>query len=463
MKISIFGLGYVGCVSAGCLAEMGHKVIGVDVNKEKVDLINSGLPTIIEKGIDELIKRNVRKDNLTASGSAEYAVLNSDLSIICVGTPNSENGNLNLNYIYNVASEIGSALRKKKTFHTILIRSTVKPGTNEKVAKIIRLKINQIKDYKIKDDRIEDYKIEDNRIKNYKIKDFKIGGERFGVVSNPEFMREGSAIYDFYNPPYTLIASESKKALKTAEKLYKSVNGNIIKTSVKSAEIIKYINNTYHALKITFANEVGNICKSLGINSFEVMNLFCSDSKLNISEKYFNPGFAYGGSCLPKDLKALNAIAYDNRIEVPVISGIDKSNLLQIEKAYKMIINSGRKAVGIFGLSFKEGTDDLRNSPSLELAEKLLGKGYKVYIYDKNLNTSKLFGVNKSVLETRLPHIDKLLIKDLKEIILKSELLMFATNEKEFDKIKIPKNKFIVDLVHIEKLKNHPRYDAISW
>jgi GDP-mannose 6-dehydrogenase len=435
MKISIFGLGYVGCVSAGCLAEMGHNVIGVDVNKEKVDLINSGMPTIIEKGIGDLIKTNVRNGNLKATNSAEYAVLNSELSIICVGTPNSEDGNLNLKYIFKVAGEIGNALRKKKSFHTILIRSTVKPGTNDKVGMIIKSKIINAEN----------------------------ASEKFGVVSNPEFMREGSAIFDFLNPPYTLIASKSRKALKISRKLYSKINAGIIETDIKSAEIIKYINNTYHALKITFANEVGNICKSLGINSFEVMKLFCSDRKLNISEKYFNPGFAFGGSCLPKDLKALNSLAYEKRTEVPVISNIIKSNEIQIQNAFRMIEKTGRRKIGIIGLSFKAGTDDLRNSPSLELAEKLIGKGFSVKIYDKNLNTTKLFGVNKSVLEKKLPHIDNLLIKNIKEIILLSELLVFTTNEKEFLKINIPKNKFVVDLVNIKNLKNYIHYEAISW
>ena len=281
MRISIFGLGYVGCVSLGCLAKNGHNIIGVDVNDIKVDLINNGKPTIIERDIDLIIEQQFKNKKIKATKDYKSAIKNTDISIICVGTPSTPEGHLNLEHIYKTAEQIGEAIKEKENFHIAVIRSTVLPGTNIKVGEIIE----------------------------------KTSGKQrnkgFAVVSNPEFLREGSAVEDYYNPPVTVLGSDNKKALNVLSKIYAKVNGPIEIVDIKVAEIIKYVNNSYHALKITFANEVGNICKRIGIDSHEVMRLFCMDKQLNISSYYFKPGFAYGGSCLPKDLKALQTLAHD--------------------------------------------------------------------------------------------------------------------------------------------------------
>jgi len=317
MKISIFGLGYVGCISLGCLAQNGHIVIGCDINPDKVHLINKGIPTVIEKEIDRIIRENHNKNRISATSEHRKAVLDSDISIICVGTPSSEDGALNLKYIYRIASQIGEALKEKSGFHTILIRSTVEPGTNKKVTAIIS----------------------------------KNSGKKnitdFAVVSNPEFLREGSAVYDYYHPSYTLIASESKMGIEIAKKIYKTIDAPIIETDVREAEILKYINNSFHALKITFANEVGNICKKLDIDSHKVMDVFCKDTKLNISPYYLKPGFAYGGSCLPKDLKGLRKLGKDEDLSTHLLDAIDESNKYQIDIAAKMIRETGKETVSI--------------------------------------------------------------------------------------------------------------------
>ena len=287
MNISIFGLGYVGCVGLGCLAEQGHYLTGVDVDKIKVELINGGKATIVEKGIDELIEKNFKRIKATSDSLA--GVMNSEAAIICVGTPNNENGHLDMTHIYGVAKEIGLALRNKKEFFTIAIRSTVMPGTNRKLAEII----SQCSG--------------------------KINGKDFGIVSNPEFLREGSAVADFFNPPYTVLASDSDKALETMKKVYQSLKAEVVETDIGSAELIKFVNNSFHGLKVVFANEVGRICKALGVDSRNLMDLFVKDTILNISPYYFKPGFAYGGSCLPKDLKALNSIAHDKYVKLPCV------------------------------------------------------------------------------------------------------------------------------------------------
>ena len=299
MKVSIFGLGYVGCVSAGCLSSRGHKVIGVDVSENKVNLINLGRPTIIEAEIDKLIKKATEQKLLEATLDANYAINNTDISIIAVGTPSSKEGHLDLQYVFYVAQQIGDAIKEKTSFHVIVIRSTVLPGTNEKVAEIIE-KISG-----------------------------KKNGEDFGVVSNPEFLREGTAVYDYFNPPLTLIGYDCEKAKDIVLELYNSLPNEKICTEIKVAEIMKYVSNTFHALKITFGNEIGNICKELEIDSHKVMEIFCKDKYLNISPYYFRPGFAYGGSCLPKDTKALKTMAKDMYIKVPVIRSIEYSNSIQ--------------------------------------------------------------------------------------------------------------------------------------
>ena len=343
MNISIFGLGYVGCVGAACLAKLGHHVIGVDVNENKVRLINEGKPTIIEEGIAELCAEAHDAGRMRATMDASEAVMTSDISFIVVGTPSSKEGHLNLNYIFAVAGRIGQALKGKDGFHVIAIRSTVLPGTNEKVGEIIEQ--------------------ESGKKRN----------KDFAVVSNPEFLREGTSVKDYFNPPLTLVGTDNERAEQMFRELYKDIPAEFISTDIKVAEIMKYVNNTYHALKIVFGNEVGNICKGLDIDSHKVMDIFCKDRQLNISPYYFKPGFAYGGSCLPKDMKALRTLAHDLYVEVPVIDSIHPSNEKQKDNAVQAILSKGKRKVGILGLSFKSGTDDLRCSPIVDVVERLLG------------------------------------------------------------------------------------------
>lgn len=429
MDISIFGLGYVGCISVGCLASNGHNIIGVDVNKDKVDLINQGKPTVVEKDIDKLIGENFKNGRIRAMTDGTEAVQNSEVSIICVGTPSTKTGHLNLDFIYKVARQIGEGMNNKNGYHTIFIRSTVPPGTNARVSGIVEEASG------------------------------KKAVEEFAVVSNPEFLREGSAVFDYYNPPYTVIASEAPAGLEKARAIYSDIDAPIYELQVLEAEILKYVNNSFHALKITFANEVGNICKNMGIDSHAVMDIFCKDTKLNISPYYMKPGFAYGGSCLPKDLKALNTMAHDQYIVSPVLNSIDFSNKEQIGIAYDMIVNSGKMKIGFFGLSFKAGTDDLRSSPTLELIEWLIGKGYQVGIFDNNLNISRMTGINKAIVH----HIYNYLVQDMDELIRDSELIVITNKEKIFEEMNIPEEKMVIDLVRVKGLESHPNYNGICW
>ncbi|GLB51559.1 GDP-mannose 6-dehydrogenase [Neptunitalea chrysea] len=435
MNISIFGLGYVGCVSLGCLAKNGHNVIGVDVNQNKIDLINSGKPTIIEAEIDTIIKEEHEAGRVSATTDALKAVLESEVSIIAVGTPSSEKGHLNLKYIFTVAENIGRAIKEKDSFHVIALRSTVMPGTCDKIADIIEKSSG------------------------------KKRNEAFAVVDNPEFLREGTAVKDYYNPPLTLIGSDNKEAAEKLSLLYKDLPGEIIISDLKVAEIMKYVNNTYHALKISFANEVGNVCSEMGIDSHEVMNIFCKDKQLNISPYYFKPGFAYGGSCLPKDLKGLQTLAHDLYVDAPVIDSIDKTNENQIARATKMIYKYWNKKLGFLGLSFKEGTDDLRNSPAVRVIESLLGKGADVTIYDRNVNTTMLTGTNKDYVDARIPHLSKLLTANLDEVISNSDVLIVNTKEKEFvEKLKGIEGKIIIDFVRLgDEFLGKKNYTGINW
>lgn len=435
MHISIFGLGYVGCVGAACCARLGHHVIGNDVSENKVNLINQGRPTIIETGIEEMIKEAHDKGLLEASMDYHYVVHNSEISFIVVGTPSSKEGHLNLEYIYEVAGQIGEALADKDRFHIIAIRSTVLPGTNKKVGEIIAEASGK--------ERNKD----------------------FAIVSNPEFLREGTAIRDYMNPPLTLIGTDNEIAEKKFQELYKDIPGEFISTDIEVAEIMKYVDNTYHGLKIVFANEVGNICKALGIDSHKVMEIFCKDKQLNISPYYFKPGFAYGGSCLPKDTKALRTLAHDLYVECPVINAINPSNEQQKKIAVEIIESKGKRKVGVLGLSFKSGTDDLRCSPIVDVAEVLLGKGYEIHIYDKNVRVSQLTGTNADFIAAKLPHLHEIITDNLETVCAECDVLVITNKEKEF--MEIPKrypNKVIVDLVRqYDELDYEGNYEGISW
>lgn len=441
MNISIFGLGYVGCVGAACLAKLGHKVIGVDVNENKVRLMNEGKPTIIEEGIAELCQEAHDKGLMSATTVASEAIAQTEISFIVVGTPSSPEGHLNLNYIYNVAGRIGRALKEKKErgdikeMHLIAIRSTVLPGTNKKVGEIIE---------------------EESGLKR---------DVDFTIVSNPEFLREGTSVEDYFNPPLTLIGTNIPFAEEKFREMYKDIPAEFICTDIKVAEMMKYVNNTYHALKIVFGNEVGNICKSVGVDSHKVMEIFCKDKQLNISPYYFKPGFAYGGSCLPKDMKALKTLAHDNYVEVPVIESIFQSNENQKKRAVQLIMNQGQRKVGILGLSFKAGTDDLRCSPIVDVVETLLGKGFEIRIYDRNVKISELTGTNKDFIMAKIPHLQHFVTANLDEVCQNSDVLVVTNKEKEFADIltRYP-GKIVIDLVRQWKeVDYNGKYEGISW
>jgi len=363
--------------------------------------------------------------------------MNSEISIICVGTPSTDNGHLNLGAIFNVAKDIGTALKKKDSFHVIVIRSTVLPGTNEKVAQII--------------ENASGKKIDSS----------------FAVVSNPEFLREGTAVNDYFNPAHTIVGSKNDKAIELVKEMYKGIKAPFITTDVVIAELIKYVNNAFHAYKIVFANEIGNICKKLNIDSHKLMSIFCQDTKLNISPYYLKPGFCYGGSCLPKDLKALKTIAHDNYLDCPSLESIEKSNELHKKVVLDQIIQFDKRKIGFLGLSFKGGTDDLRNSPIIDIVEILLGKGFDIRIFDKNVHIAKLVGANREYILKKIPYISKFIVSDEREIMEHSDVYIVVNVEDEYRRIleKVPMDIIIYDLANIDfgNKKQLPNYTGIAW
>ena len=443
MNISIFGLGYVGCVGIGCLSKQGHNMVGVDVSDIKVDLINQGKPTIVEKDIDALISEGHQAGRIRATKDYRDAVMNTDISFLCVGTPSSENGHLDLSYILETAHQIGQALREKQSFHIVVIRSTVFPGTNAKMTAIIEQESGKKHDVD------------------------------FAVVSNPEFLREGTAVADYMNPPLTVLGSSCPQAIEVMRSLYAGLSDAPIEVvAIGVAEMIKYVNNSYHALKVVFANEVGNICKQLAIDSHEVMRIFCMDKQLNISPYYFRPGFAYGGSCLPKDLKGLRTLAHDLYLETPVLNAIEHSNELHIQQVSKRIEQMEEKRamqglpkmrIGVLGLSFKAGTDDMRNSPIVNVIEALHGKGYEVRIYDKNVSISRLIGKNKSVIASKLPHLNIMLQEELNDVTEWADCIIIANKDEAFRQARIAIGTPIIDLVRINELEEQEGYSGLCW
>jgi GDP-mannose 6-dehydrogenase len=437
MNISIFGLGYVGCVGMGCLAKNGHRVIGVDINQAKIDCINNGKSPIVENEINNIICEQRKKGTIRATVDSNFAVKNSDVSFICAGTPSTPNGHLECKSIFNVAEEIGRGIQEKSGIHVIAIRSTVLPGTNKQVSKIIE----------------------------------KISGKScnksFAVISNPEFLREGTAVKDFYCPPYTIIGGRNDEAIEKMKQIYEKIDSPIIVTDPEIAELIKYVNNAFHALKITFANEIGNICKKIGIDSHELMSVFCMDKKLNLSPYYLKPGFAYGGSCLPKDLKALRTIAHDQYLGCPVLENIERSNEFQKKLVLDNLLKLSKEKIGFLGLSFKGGTDDLRNSPIIDIIENLLGKGFDIRIYDKNVYFAKLFGANREYILSKIPYISNFMVEEPDELINNSDVIVVVNNEKVFSDIldKAPEDKVIYDLVKInfKNKKKFKNYRGVAW
>ncbi|HEY8227344.1 MAG TPA: UDP-glucose/GDP-mannose dehydrogenase family protein [Pyrinomonadaceae bacterium] len=436
MKISIFGLGYVGCVSAACLSRAGHEVIGVDVNPLKVDIINSGKSPIVEPQISDLIDSAVKEGRLRATTDSSRAINDSDVSLVCVGTPSKPNGGLDLRYVQRVCEEIGAAVATKDARHTVIIRSTMLPGSVETV---VQPAIERTSGKK--------------------------AGQDFGICVNPEFLREGTSVKDFYAPPFTLIGAEDQHSDQIARSLYSMIDAPVFTTSIRAAEMVKYVCNCFHALKVSFANEVGNICKALELDSHEVMKIFCQDSKLNLSSYYLKPGFAFGGSCLPKDLRAVTYKAKELDVEVPLLTAISVTNRLQVERAIDLVLRAGNKRVGVLGFSFKAGTDDLRESPMVTLIETLIGKGLELVIYDRDVSLARLFGSNKEYIEHEIPHIAKLMRSSIADVLDASETIVIGNKSDEFRQIEsaLRENQTVIDLVRLFDQPSTGRYQGICW
>ncbi|MGE3296602.1 MAG: nucleotide sugar dehydrogenase [Porticoccaceae bacterium] len=436
MRISIFGMGYVGAVCAGCLAERGHEVVGVDVSQLKVDLINGGKSPIVEPGLEELLSEGVLNKRIRGTTDAQAAVLATDLSMICVGTPSKRNGDLELHFIEAVARDIGQALKLKPTRHTVVVRSTVLPGTVKN--RVIPL-LEQHSGLR--------------------------AGVDFGVAVNPEFLRESTAIRDYRQPPMTVIGEFDSASGDALASIYADLPAAIIRKSIEVAEMVKYTCNVWHAVKITFANEIGNIAKACGVDGREVMDVICQDNKLNLSAYYMRPGFAFGGSCLPKDVRALTYRATSLDVEHHMLAAIMRSNKAQVEKAVDLVALSGKRRIGMLGLSFKAGTDDLRESPLVEMAETLLGKGYQLSIYDRNVDYARVHGANRDYINAKIPHVSSLLNSSLQEVVDCSDVLILGNQDPCFAEIlaTLPVDKQAIDLVGFMPQASNGLSQGICW
>ncbi len=442
MKISVFGLGYVGAVSCACLPELGHEVVGVDINPLKVDLIASGQSPVVEEGIEELISAAVQAGQLTATRDVAAAVRDTEVSLISVATPSLPNYMPDLTALDAVVGQIGAEIAKKDGHHTLVIRSTVAPGTTRsRIAPLLEQAVGR-----------------------------KIG-DRLSLVFNPEFLREGSSVSDFHNPPQTIVGSLDEAGVEVMRRLYTGVPGSFVAADVGVAESVKYLCNVFHALKIVFANEAGAVLKETGLDSRDVLELFCRDTQLNISKAYLRPGFAFGGSCLPKEVKGFLTIARERGVEIPVLGSLLDSNDAHIGRAYDIIAAAGRKPVALFGLAFKPGTDDLRDSPLVVLAEKLLGKGFDLAIYDKFVKIARLLGKNKEYIDREIPHLDKLLHETPDAALARAEIVVVGHADAETRQriIALAQGARIVDLNGYADLRQaslnggFAAYEGICW
>ncbi|MEZ5933591.1 MAG: nucleotide sugar dehydrogenase [Alphaproteobacteria bacterium] len=439
MKIAVFGLGYVGTVSSACLARDGHAVVGVDVNPQKTDMVNRGQTPIIEPGLAELIKTGVRHGTLKATKSAQEAVEATDLAIVCVSTPSRPNGDLDDSYLVRVSEEIGEAIRGLNRRYTVVVRSTALPGTmRERVIP-----------------RLEE----------------RAGGRAgvdFGVCYHPEFLREGSAIEDYDQPPKIVIGADDEASRDALERVYQGQEAQRLATSIEEAELLKYVDNCWHALKVAFGNEFGRICHELGIDGRRIMSMFAQDTKLNISPKYLRPGYAFGGSCLPKDLRAVTYLGR-NRLDLslPILEAIMPSNAVHTETGYDLVAEAGHREVGMVGLSFKPETDDLRESPMVTLAERLIGKGYHLRIYDPSVNLAKLVGANRSYIEQAIPHIAELLVPTYDDLLAHARTIVIGHGADVADRLRngVGRTHTIVDLAGIvwDRQTDDRHYRGIGW
>jgi GDP-mannose 6-dehydrogenase len=437
MKISIMGLGYVGSVSAACLAQKGHRVIGVDKDATKVNMINEGFAPVIEDALPQLIKNNVSEKRLTATTDAVQAIMETEITLVCVGTPDHTNGSLDVTHIERISQEIGTALSAKTAYHRVVVRSTVLPGT-----------------------------VSDTIVPILEKYSGKRCGEGFGIAFNPEFLRETTAVRDFYHPPKTVIGAAIPADADHVARLYEGIDAPLFKTDLKLAEMVKYCDNVFHALKVVFGNEIGLICKALGIDSHAVMDIFCQDRQLNLSAAYLKPGFAFGGSCLPKDIKALTYMAKHKDLDLPVLNALIPSNQALINYALERILLRKRRRVGFLGLAFKAGTDDLRNSPIIALIEQLLGKGFDVRIYDHHVNLGRLRGANKKFIDERIPHISGLMEDQLDKVLQHAQVVVVGNRDRAFSQIfdRLTADQYVLDLVRIqEEVQTAAEYEGISW
>ena len=438
-KVGVYGLGYVGCVSAACLAMRGCSVIGVDVNPDKVESLRQGKSPVVEERIGELTAEVVAAGKLTVTTDARAAVLSTDISLICVGTPSTHGGGLTTKFLEQVSSEIGAALAGTDRWHVVVYRSTMLPGT-----------------------------CEDLLIPQLEQASGKRAGVDFGVCVNPEFLREGTSVRDFLDPPKTVVGAADQRSGDMVMRLYEGLPGPRFSVPIRVAEMTKYVDNSFHALKVCFANEIGAVCSSLALDSHAVMDIFLADTKLNVGPAYLRPGFAFGGSCLPKDVRALNYAARRNDIDIPLLANVLNSNDIHLRRAVDLVLGDGRRKVGIFGLSFKPATDDLRESPMVELSERLIGKGFDVKIHDANVTLSRLIGSNRAYIAERLPHIGDLLVDDVDTVLEHGEVLIAGSRAPEVvDAIaRAGSDRLIVDLVRLpnaEQRRGEPNYRGIAW
>ncbi|MGH8642714.1 MAG: nucleotide sugar dehydrogenase [Burkholderiales bacterium] len=425
MKISIFGLGYVGAVSLACLARDGHSVIGVDIDPAKLELIRSGRTPVVEEGMVDLMAKVATSGRISVTTEAVQAVLRSELSLICVGTPSAPNGSQDLSAMIKLAHELGRSMRAKADRHVFVFRSTVVPGTVEDVLRPI-----------------------------IERESGKKSGRDFDVCFQPEFLREGTSIRDYDRPPFTVVGADTEAPVNRLRELYGHLPCEFYATSIRAAEMVKYCCNNFHALKITFANETARLCEALGVDAFQVMDLVCKDRQLNISPAYLKPGFAFGGSCLPKDLRATLYLAKTRDVEMPMLGGVLQSNRIHVEHAIAKVLASGRRRVGMIGLSFKTGTDDLRESPLVMIAEQFIGKGLGLLVYDPEVQLSRLLGANRRFIEQHVPHIGSLMREDIEDVIGESEVLVVGLNDRKiFEALAqhVRDDQMVLDLVNIPR------------
>jgi GDP-mannose 6-dehydrogenase len=440
MRVSIFGLGYVGTVCAACLARFGHEVVGVDLNEDKNAQISAGRSPIVEPGLEELIAEAVEAQRLSATSNHEQAVAETELSLVCVGTPSRPNGSLDTSHVEHVARTIGASLRGSDRRHTVVVRSTLLPGST------LGLVLPALEEAS-----------------------GKRCGEEIGLAYNPEFLREGSAVADFRDPPYTLVGGLDEESAGTAAQLYETVEAPLHLVTIPEAEMAKYAANAFHAAKIVFANEIGNFSQAAGVDGRRVMELLVQDSRLNISPAYLRPGFAYGGSCLPKDVRALLYAARQSDVELPLLQSLPESNERQLRRGLELVLARPGKRVGVLGLSFKAGTDDLRESPVVQLVEALVGKGYEVRIYDGNVNLARLLGTNREYIESVVPHLADLMVDDARELLASSETVVVGNDSPEFGELLAATDgAAVIDLVGLSLSKAEreslgDRYQGIAW